>query len=127
MSWKVKRATGPPSQRGQIGGGCQGPRDCSMTSATARTSSSSNGRPITCTPMGRPSFKTPTGTEAPGKPVKFSHCEKRMVSRYPVPENNFLDRGEKRDRWKPGRAKPACPASGEECRRGEYHARRRLS
>jgi tetratricopeptide (TPR) repeat protein len=51
----------------------------------ARTSSSSNGRPITWTPMGKPSLERPIGTDAPGKPVRFSHCENRMVSRYPVP------------------------------------------
>ena len=60
---------------------CQGPRDCSSASAMARTSSSSKGRPMICTPIGRPSFEKLIGTEAPGKPVKLSHCEKRMVSR----------------------------------------------
>ena len=36
---------------------------------------------MTWTPMGRPSFEWLTGTETPGKPVKFNHWEKRMVSR----------------------------------------------
>ena len=47
------------------------PNCLSMISATARTSSSLNGRPMTCTPIGRPSGERPTGTTAAGLPRRL--------------------------------------------------------
>ncbi len=47
----------------------------SMISATARTNSSSKGRPIIWTPIGKPSGDVPAGTTAAGKPRTFASSQ----------------------------------------------------
>ena len=70
-----------PRKRYAIGGDCQGPRASSRDSATESKISSSKGRPMSWTPMGKPPEESEIGTERPGRPARLSHCEWRMVSR----------------------------------------------
>jgi hypothetical protein len=57
------------------GGSRRSPQRDSISCAIASTVSSSNGRPTTCTPMGRPSGERPTGTTTAGLPSALNHWQ----------------------------------------------------
>ena len=63
-----------PSSRLHLGysaGACQPPRADSRRAATARDTSSRQGRVIAWTPMGKPSSDVPQRTTVPGQPVRL--------------------------------------------------------
>src|ERR1700682_2751071 len=62
-------------------GGVNRPAACSRTSPSENSVSSSNGRPISCSPSGRPWASLPAGTAIPGNPAMFTVTVK-MSLRY---------------------------------------------
>src|SRR5260370_42010910 len=48
------------------------PAACSSTRPSENKVSSSNGRPISCSPSGSPLRSSPAGTEMPGRPAMFT-------------------------------------------------------
>src|SRR6185312_11519656 len=57
------------------------PRERSITRPAANRVSSSNGRPMSCRPSGRPAASLPAGTAMPGRPAMFTVTVK-MSLRY---------------------------------------------
>ena len=62
-------------------GGVNRPAACSTTSPSENSVSSSNGRPISCRPSGKPCASLPAGTAMPGRPAMFTVTVK-MSLRY---------------------------------------------
>src|SRR6516164_9691060 len=52
--------------------GVNDPAALSMIAPSANSVSSANGRPISCSPSGKPWLSRPAGTEMPGKPAIFT-------------------------------------------------------
>src|SRR5271170_3484022 len=65
-----KWAPAPHSHHGS--GSAVRPPDCSIVSPSANSVSSSNGRPMSCSPSGRPSLERPAGATSPGRPAMLT-------------------------------------------------------
>src|SRR6476620_1648672 len=79
-----RRAVEARDERGDIHhhlAGVKRPAACSITSPSENSVSSSNGRPISCRPSGRPCASLPAGTAMPGSPAMFTVTVK-MSLRY---------------------------------------------
>src|SRR5260221_14043756 len=65
--------------------GVKRPAACSTTSPSENSVSSSNGRPISCRPSGRPCASLPAGTANPRKPALFTVTVKNSVIYFSTP------------------------------------------